>query len=42
MHILHVVAARPNFMKAAPVMPALVGRYASEGIVQARPSILLS
>jgi hypothetical protein len=26
MHIPHVVAARPNFRKAAPVMPALVGR----------------
>lgn len=26
MHILHVVGARPNFMKAAPVMRALKGR----------------
>ena len=26
MHILHVVGARPNFMKAAPVMRALGGR----------------
>jgi UDP-N-acetylglucosamine 2-epimerase (non-hydrolysing) len=26
MHILHVVGARPNFMKAAPVMRALAGR----------------
>src|SRR5271166_2552126 len=26
MHILHVVGARPNFMKAAPVMAALRGR----------------
>lgn len=26
MHILHVVGARPNFMKAAPVLQALVGQ----------------
>ena len=26
MHILHVVGARLTFMKAVPVMPALVGR----------------
>jgi hypothetical protein len=26
MHILYVVGARLNFMKAAPVMPALMGR----------------
>jgi UDP-N-acetylglucosamine 2-epimerase (non-hydrolysing) len=26
MHILHVVGARPNFMKAAPVLRALTGR----------------
>lgn len=26
MHILHVVGARPNFMKAAPVMRSLAGR----------------
>ncbi len=26
MHILHVVGAGPNCMKAAPVMRALVGR----------------
>jgi UDP-N-acetylglucosamine 2-epimerase (non-hydrolysing) len=26
MHVLHVVGARPNFMKAAPVMRALQGR----------------
>jgi UDP-N-acetylglucosamine 2-epimerase (non-hydrolysing) len=32
MHILHVVGARPNFMKVAPVMAALAGR---EGISQA-------
>ena len=25
MHILHVVGARPNFMKAAPVLAALAG-----------------
>lgn len=31
MHILHVVGARPNFMKAAPVFQALAGR---QGISQ--------
>ncbi len=31
MHILHVVGARPNFMKAAPVMAALRGR---RGVMQ--------
>jgi UDP-N-acetylglucosamine 2-epimerase (non-hydrolysing) len=25
-HVLHVVGARPNFMKVAPVMRALAGR----------------
>jgi UDP-N-acetylglucosamine 2-epimerase (non-hydrolysing) len=32
LHVLHVVGARPNFMKVAPVMAALAGR---EGISQA-------
>jgi UDP-N-acetylglucosamine 2-epimerase (non-hydrolysing) len=27
MHVLHVVGARPNFMKAAPVLRALSGRH---------------
>jgi UDP-N-acetylglucosamine 2-epimerase (non-hydrolysing) len=27
MHVLHVVGARPNFMKAAPVIHALDGRH---------------
>jgi UDP-N-acetylglucosamine 2-epimerase (non-hydrolysing) len=30
MHVLHIVGARPNFMKAAPVMAA----FASEGVAQ--------
>jgi len=30
MHILHVVGARPNFMKAAPVLRALAGRPAPD------------
>jgi hypothetical protein len=41
MHILHVVGARLNFMKAMPVMPALVGRL-RKCRVQALRSILLS
>jgi hypothetical protein len=37
MRILHVVGARPNFMKAAPsCLPSWDG-YASERIVQALP-----
>jgi|SRR5579863_35249 len=31
MHLLHVVGARPNFMKAAPVLRALAGRSESHG-----------
>jgi len=37
MHILHVVGVRLNFMKAVPVMPALVGRLRKWCIVQALP-----
>jgi len=33
MHVLHVVGARPNFMKAAPVLRALVGRGAKQTLV---------
>ena len=33
MHILHVVGARPNFMKAAPVLRALAGRGARQTLV---------
>jgi UDP-N-acetylglucosamine 2-epimerase (non-hydrolysing) len=33
MHVLHVVGARPNFMKAAPVMRALEQRGASQTLV---------
>src|SRR5882762_3527196 len=33
MHILHVVGARPNFMKAAPVMRALEERGAQQTLV---------
>jgi UDP-N-acetylglucosamine 2-epimerase (non-hydrolysing) len=33
MHILHVVGARPNFMKAAPVLRALRGRGAKQTLV---------
>lgn len=33
MHILHVVGARPNFMKAAPVLRALAGRNAKQTLV---------
>jgi UDP-N-acetylglucosamine 2-epimerase (non-hydrolysing) len=32
MHVLHVVGARPNFMKAAPVLRALTSRSESHGI----------
>jgi len=33
MHILHVVGARPNFMKAAPVLRALAARGARQTLV---------
>jgi UDP-N-acetylglucosamine 2-epimerase (non-hydrolysing) len=33
MHILHVVGARPNFMKAAPVLRALAARGAGQTLV---------
>jgi UDP-N-acetylglucosamine 2-epimerase (non-hydrolysing) len=33
MHILHVVGARPNFMKAAPVLTALRERHAKQTLV---------
>src|SRR6266478_2511402 len=33
MHVLHVVGARPNFMKAAPVMRALRDRGAQQTLV---------
>jgi UDP-N-acetylglucosamine 2-epimerase (non-hydrolysing) len=33
MHVLHVVGARPNFMKAAPVLRALAGRGARQTLV---------
>jgi UDP-N-acetylglucosamine 2-epimerase (non-hydrolysing) len=33
MHILHVVGARPNFMKAAPVHRALASRAVAQSIV---------
>ena len=33
MHILHVVGARPNFMKAAPVLRALGGRGLQQSLV---------
>jgi UDP-N-acetylglucosamine 2-epimerase (non-hydrolysing) len=33
MHILHVVGARPNFMKAAPVLRALAARNAKQTLV---------
>jgi len=33
MHILHVVGARPNFMKAAPVLRALAARGAHQTLV---------
>lgn len=33
MHVLHVVGARPNFMKAAPVMTALSNEGASQTLV---------
>lgn len=33
MHILHVVGARPNFMKAAPVMAALAARGVQQTLV---------
>lgn len=33
MHILHVVGARPNFMKAAPVMRALQERGVRQTLV---------
>lgn len=33
MKILHVVGARPNFMKAAPVMAALVGKVSGEQVL---------
>jgi UDP-N-acetylglucosamine 2-epimerase (non-hydrolysing) len=33
MHILHVVGARPNFMKVAPVIRALQGRGAQQTLV---------
>lgn len=33
MHVLHVVGARPNFMKAAPVMRALGGHGAKQTLV---------
>jgi len=33
MHVLHVVGARPNFMKAAPVMCALRARGAQQTLV---------
>jgi len=33
MHILHVVGARPNFMKAAPVTRELRGRGARQTLV---------
>jgi UDP-N-acetylglucosamine 2-epimerase (non-hydrolysing) len=33
MHILHVVGARPNFMKAAPVMTALATRRARQTLI---------
>src|SRR6516165_7047517 len=33
MHVLHVVGARPNFMKAAPVIRALQGEGAKQTLV---------
>jgi UDP-N-acetylglucosamine 2-epimerase (non-hydrolysing) len=33
MHILHVVGARPNFMKAAPVFRALAGKHFRQTLV---------
>jgi UDP-N-acetylglucosamine 2-epimerase (non-hydrolysing) len=33
MHVLHVVGARPNFMKAAPVIRALEGRQVRQSLV---------
>jgi UDP-N-acetylglucosamine 2-epimerase (non-hydrolysing) len=33
MHVLHVVGARPNFMKVAPVMRALEARAAAQSLV---------
>ncbi len=33
MHVLHVVGARPNFMKAAPVLRALGGRVSRQTLV---------
>jgi UDP-N-acetylglucosamine 2-epimerase (non-hydrolysing) len=33
MHILHVVGARPNFMKVAPVMAALDARSVRQTLV---------
>jgi UDP-N-acetylglucosamine 2-epimerase (non-hydrolysing) len=33
MHILHVIGARPNFMKATPVMHALRERGAQQTLV---------
>ena len=40
MHILHVVGARPNFMKAAPVLHALGKRPAVEAtLVHTGPAL---
>jgi len=33
LRIMHVVGARPNFMKAAPVLRALAGRRAEQILV---------
>ena len=33
MHLLHIVGARPNFMKAAPVLSALASEGAKQTLV---------